>query len=199
MMDNYFKVERQRVAIIAPGPSLCKEQIDMLRESEIYTIAVGDAGRVLYPEAHVLYHADAAWWYHYRGCPDVTSVRACIEKLTYSNVAVFQRSMQQTGIDLNFPYLVTGNNSGYQAINLAMYCYPKEIILVGFDMQKKDGNHNIIGDHPKKIKRPADFNLFAQNISSLAPVLDNAGVKVYNCSLDSALTCFEKKELQNVL
>lgn len=136
---------------------------------------------------------------YYRGCPHVESVKVCMEDLNYMHTVTMRRSPHQTGIDLNFPYLVTGNNSGYQAINLAMYCNPKEIILLGYDMKARDGRHNIIGDHPKAIKRPADFNLFRDNISSLAPLLDNMCVKVYNCTVDSALTCFEKKALQDVI
>ena len=196
---SFITKDKDRVAIIAPGVSLMTSDIMALKEARVFTIAIGDAGRVKMTDADILYHADATWWYNYKGCPEVSSARICIEKLTYGNVYAMRRSPKQDGIDLNFPYLVTGNNSGYQAINLAMYSNPKEIILLGYDMKKTDGKHNIIGDHPPRIKRPADFDLFIDNISTLAPVLDNMRVKVYNCSLDSALTCFDKKELKDVL
>lgn len=199
-MSAFILHPRDKVVVLAPGSSLTHEQVNMIRDSGHYNIAIGDAGRALFPDADVLYHADAAWWYHYRGCPDSTGKKICIEPLNYYDVSRMYVSPSKTeGIDLDYPYLVTGNNSGYQAINLAMYCKPKEIILVGFDMKKRGVSHNVIGDHPKAIKRPADFNLFIENMNSLAQTLDNMNVKVYNCTLDTALKCFEQEELKNVL
>lgn len=197
---HYLQQERSRVVIMAPGSSLSYKQSEMIQESELYTIAIGDAGRVVNPNANVLYHCDAKWWNHYKGCPEFDgTLKVSLEKTEYNSIFNMRRSPTREGLDLNWPYIVTGNNSGYQAINIAMYCNPKEIILVGYDMKDRDGKHNVIGDHPKAIKRPSDFELFKNNIASLVPVLDYLGVKVYNCTIDSALDCFEKKDLKDVL
>lgn len=199
-MTHFLQEQSRRVIIMAPGSSLSIEQVNMIKEANIYTIAIGDAGRIMYPDASVLYHCDAKWWNYYEGCPEFDGkLKVSLETTEYENIFNMRRSPLREGLDLNFPYIVTGNNSGYQAINLAMYCNPKEIILVGYDMKDRDGRHNVIGDHPPAIKRPSDFELFRKNISSLAPTLDYLGVTVYNCTIDSALDCFVKKDLKDVL
>lgn len=197
--EAFLSREREKVIVIAPGSSFSKEQAEMIDNTSHYTISIGDAGRVMMRSPSVLYHADAKWWDYYDFAHLPRTLLVSMEKTRHPEVFNVRRSPNRTGLDLNFPYLVTGNNSGYQAINLAMYCNPKEIILVGYDMKDRDGKHNVIGDHPKEVKRPADFSLFIDNISNLAPLLDNMRVKVYNCTLDSALTCFEKKDLKDVL
>ena len=197
---SFLTEERKRVVILAPGSSLSSEQVNQIKNANVYTIAVGDAGRIMHPEADVLYHCDAKWWNHYQGCPEFDgTLKVSLEKTDYDRVFNMRRSPNREGIDLTFPYIVTGNNSGYQAINLAMYCNPKEIILVGYDMKDRDGRHNVIGHHPKEIRRPYDFKLFRDKITTLVPVLDYLEVKVYNCTIDSDLECFPKEVLKNVL
>lgn len=192
--------QKDRVAIMASGPSLTAEQVELVRASGVFTIAIGEAGRVSYPEADVLYHSEKTWWYHHFGVPNFKGKRVSIDKLTYSNIFALERSEQHKGIDLSFPKVVLGYNSGYQAINLAMYSKPLEIILLGFDMKNApDGRHSVTGDHPKSIRRPSNFPLFIEAMNELAPILDNLGVKVYNCTLDTALTCFPKKDLKDAL
>lgn len=192
--------QRTRIVVMAPGSSLTYQQVANIDTARIFTIAIGDAGRVMYPKADVLYHCDAKWWNYYKGCPEFDgSLKVSLEKTEYDNILQMRRSPIREGLDLNFPYIVTGNNSGYQALNLAMYCNPKEIILVGYDMKDRDGRHNVIGHHPKEVKRPYDFTLFKQKITELASTLDYLGVTVYNCTLDSDLECFPKRKLEDVL
>ena len=191
---------QEKLVIAGPGPSLSQEQIDMVRESGVHCIAIGEAGRVLYPDAQVLYHCDRKWWHHWDFCPDFKGLRVSLEDVDSDLVYEMERSELKEGLDLRYPYLVTGAHSGYQAINLAMFAQPKEIILIGYDMKDaKDGRHNIVGHHPRGVRRPYDFNLFMSTLSSLVPVLDNLGVSVYNCTIDSALTCFPRKDLTDVL
>lgn len=191
---------QERIVIAAPGPSLTQEQINMVRESGVHCITIGDVGRVMFKDAAVLYHCDRKWWEYYGCCPEFQGFKVSLEDVDSLEVFEMERSEAKEGLDLEFPYIVTGCHSGYQAINLAMFAKPKEIILIGYDMKDKpDGRHNIIGHHPQGVRRQYDFNLFISTLTSLRPVLDNMGVTVYNCTIDSALKCFETKELKNVL
>ena len=192
--------QHDKVVIAAPGPSLTQEQIDMVRDSGVHCITIGDVGRVMYPDAPVLYHCDNKWWKHYDYCPDFKGLRVSLEDVDDMRVVEMERSELTEGLDLRYPYLVTGCHSGYQAINLAMFSQPKEIILIGYDQKDtRDGRHNIIGHHPHGVRRQYDFNLFISTLTSLLPVLDNLGVNVYNCTIDSALKCFPRKDLIDVL
>ncbi len=190
--------QRDRIVIAAPGSSLTKEQISIVRESGTHCITVGDAGRVLYPDAAVLYHADSHWWKFHDYCPNFKGLKVSLDDVDDMSVVEMEKSELKEGFD-RYPYLVTGCHSGYQAINLAMFARPKEIILIGYDMKDRGGKHNVIGNHHPSVRRPYDFNLFISTLTSLVPVLDNLGVSVYNCTIDSALECWPKRDLANVL
>lgn len=197
----WHRPEYSTVVIMGPGPSLSQEQIALVEASDAFVIAVGEAGRVAYPQADVLYHCDRKWWDYYQGVPDFSGIaRVSLEQTDWDSVYQAPRSPLTEGLDLKFPYLVTGNNSGYQAINLAVHFKPNKIILIGYDMKDSaDGRHNIVGHHPAEIRRPYDFSHFIQNISTLPNVLEKLGITVYNSTIDTDLKCFPRKELADAL
>lgn len=188
-----------QVVVIGPGPSLSAEQITMLRGSDAITIAVGDAGRVMMPDADIMYHCDRKYWIHYKGCPDFQGVRVSLEDTQFEDIFQVKESEQKEGLVTTFPEIVIGNNSGYQAISLAAHFRPKEIILIGYDMKHKGGQENCIGKHPDEIRRRHDFPLFIGSIQKLVKPLYDLGISVYNCTIDSDLNCFPKKGLTDVL
>lgn len=188
--------------IMAPGPSLTKHQVVLATESGALTVGIGDVGRLYDIDVH--YHCDAKWWNYYRGCPDSRAkVKFSLEQSLYPEIKCLERSELPSGeLDFTYPKIVTGNNSGYQAINVAWHSLPymERLILIGYDLKDtEDGKHNIIGHHPKEIRRPYNFQLFRENIQSLAPFLANKGIKVYNCTIDSALQGYERAKLEDVL
>lgn len=188
-----------QVVVIAPGPSLSAEQIDMVRNSAAISITIGDAGRVMFPDADILYHCDRKYWQHYKGCPEFEGVRVSLEDTQFSDVYQVKESEEKAGAVTNFPEIVIGNNSGYQAISLAVHFHPKEIILLGYDMKHSGKQENCIGRHPDEIRRPHQFPMFIYSISQLVKPLSDMGITVYNCTIDSDLNCFQKKGLADVL
>lgn len=188
-----------QVVVVAPGPSLSAEQIDLIRNSDAVSITVGDAGRAMFPDADILYHCDRKYWEHYNGCPEFQGVRVSLEDTEFPNVYQVKESDQKVGIVTNFPEIVIGNNSGHQAISLAIHFHPKEIILVGYDMKHKDKQESCIGRHPEGVRRPHQFPMFIYSINQLVKPLYDMGIAVYNCTIDSDLHCFPKKGLADVL
>lgn len=188
------------IVCIAPGPSLTEEQCQTVMEAGKFTIAIGNAGRYA-PYADILYHCDRKWWEYHRGAPyfygDAKVSLEAVGK-QYPEIRRVLQSGRSTGYD-NAPYVVTGRNSGYQAINLALHFKPKKIILLGYDMQDKDGKHNIDGDHPPGLKRRFSPEQYMPFYTSLADTLEEECIAVYNCTLNTALTCFEQRELKDVL
>lgn len=188
-----------QIVIIAPGPSLTEEQVNMVMKAGKFTIAVGEAWRyALY--ADILYHADGTWWKYHQGCPEFRGdLKISHDPTGIPGIKRVLGSLQSEGFDVA-PYVVSGGNSGYQAINIATFFQPREIILVGFDMKDAaDGRHLMTGDHPRGVKRPFNPERKVKAFSSLVEPLEAVGIKVYNCTLDTALTCFEKRELIDVL
>lgn len=93
-----------------------------------------------------------------------------------------------------------GNNSGYQAINLAYLLGATKIILLGFDMKRTAGKTHFFGDHPyhKPTQGPNDQVMlrWCRNFVHLQADLKSEGVTVYNATRDSVLTAFEKRALE---
>lgn len=192
--------QRDTVAIIAPGPSLRKEDIEALyRRPDIFTIAIGDAWR-WHPHADILYHCDYRWWNYYKYVPEFKGgQRVSFDDLWRPDVHKLLGTVAREGLSLTPPSIVTGQSSGYQALNLAVHFKPKTIIITGMDMKDTNGKHNIIGQHPIGVKMPCNFKKLISNFDSTLKPLAELGITVYNCTRDSALECFPKKDLKDVL
>lgn len=93
-----------------------------------------------------------------------------------------------------------GSNSGYQAINLAYLLGAKSIILLGFDMKRKNGQTHFFGDHPYHTNSQGPNDAIMQRwcgyFVELAKDLKEEGVQVYNATRETALTAFEQRELE---
>jgi hypothetical protein len=98
----------------------------------------------------------------------------------------------------NDPERVGGSCSGGSAINLAYLFGATQIILLGFDMQRTGPNGNWHRWHSMQAKAD-DYKDFMPHIVAMAEPLRAAGVEVWNTSLDSALTCFPKRRLEDFL
>lgn len=95
--------------------------------------------------------------------------------------------------------LMTGQNSGYQAINLAYLLGAARIVLLGFDMKRgADGRAHWFGDHPVQTQDYI-YSAMLQNFPKLARRLKELGIEVINCTPDSALDAFPRNELARVL
>lgn len=104
------------------------------------------------------------------------------------------------GLSLDPEYLVTGRNSGYQAINLAVLAGAKMIILLGYDSSEPQRGKptHWFGDHPRR--EPDNvFAIYRQSFKVGAKEIIAAGVRVINCSPGSAVDAFEKMELEQAL
>jgi hypothetical protein len=95
-----------------------------------------------------------------------------------------------------------GNNSGYQAINLAYLFGATKIILLGFDMKVEAGKIHFFGNHPyHKPGQGPNNDVMARwcgNFVKLAQDLVNEGVEVINATRSTALKTFPIKTLEEL-
>ncbi len=163
----------------------------------------------------MLYACDATWWHEY---PEAQKFRG--RKFTIDESCVFEAVQclgQSPNIGLSFDPQVLhtgqarlpdkskifgGGNSGYQAVNLAVHLGARQIILLGFDMKagpKGQAHHH--GAHPRPMNNPTPDNYvrWAAGFWTMLADLKRARVKVINCTPGSALDCFPKAELWDVL
>jgi hypothetical protein len=90
-----------------------------------------------------------------------------------------------------------GQNSGFQAINLAILFGARRIVLVGFDMRNIGNKRHFFGDHPKEL-RNTDPSGFVRNFDRAARNLP-VDVHIINATPDSALKCFPSVALDKAL
>jgi hypothetical protein len=187
----------ETAVVIASGPSAKEANFEALGGYRV--IAVNESWK-LYPNADALYACDRAWWDLHRGCPDFTGL-----KITEDTRAARTYGLQRVEIDraahamlVEKPgHIGNGGNSGFQAVNIAVQTGVKRIILIGFDYQGEHWH----GDHPRPLNNPTSDKLatWAKRLDAVAPELARLGVEVLNASPASALTAFQKIEMERRL
>lgn len=200
----------ETVVCVASGPSLTIDQLARVREARAQglcrVIAVNDNYRVA-PFADVLYACDLKWWGHHyqlmRSDPAAcflgelwSGSRAAAAKY---NGLFFVEGLSRPGLSKSYTTIHHGGNSGYQAIGLAHQFGAARIVLIGYDMQRTGGRSHWFGDHPKGWTNAPGLARWVANYHALARDLIEAGVVVVNCTIETALTCFDRVALEEIL
>lgn len=183
---------------LASGPSMCREDAEAVR-GRGKVIAIGNTGE-LAPWADVLYSADASWWRQYGDRHKAfTGRRVALaqDELPAGVEGLPHRNEPGLGPDC----IHTGCNSGYQAINLAFLEGATTIVLIGYDMQHTGGRHHWHADHPRPLGNfnPGMPELCRPKFTPLARDLRERGVRCVNASRETALECFERIPLVDLL
>ena len=199
--------------LIGGGESLTVAQVHYVGAAHaagrVRVIAVNDAYRVA-PFADLCYFADAEWWTWHKDRPDFQafagqkcSISDSSAKITDPAVHILQNANgrgHSYGLSLDPKQIVTGKNSGYQALNIAVLAGAKTIILLGFDAREPTPTSKThwFGDHPiiEPVTAYADYR---RAFSAGERAILAAGVRVINCSPGSAIDSFEKLTLEEAL
>jgi len=197
-----------RVVIVGGGPSVRAqvEQWNPWSAQSWSVIAINEAWRLLPVERiDMLYACDVEWWRVNDGAQFLKA--ACCIKASQDERACKQwpdidRVWMQDPQRFVFGEkgeIGGGGNSGFQALNLAVSMGATEIALVGFDYTIDRGTH-WHGDHVAPLWNPFrdTCRKWVEDMTKAAPQIAAAGVTVWNCSPESALTCFEKRDLSIV-
>lgn len=186
------------IVLLGGGLSLTAEDVDHCR-GRARVIAINDGHR-LAPWADVLYAADEKWWRHYEGVPTFTGLRYSLQRGAGDWGVTVLHNTGPHGLELNPTGLRTGMNSGYQAMNLAVHLGASRVVLLGYDMQRQDGRpSHWFGEHPAAIQSSAPYESFLACFDFIVEPLKRLGVEVVNCSRRTALTCFRRAPLSEVL
>lgn len=179
------------VIVAASGPSLPASVDDCLL-SGLPIIAVNDAYRLL-PSADILYACDYEWWaVHAEATKGFKGERWTSHDKSREDPPEGLRIVP--GIhSLDFAFdgdaIAYGNNSGFQAVNLAFMWGASEVYLVGFDMRAVKGKAHFFGDHPKPLRNARAYASFINAFTHAAKALP-PDRKIFNCTPGSALRCF---------
>lgn len=149
----------------------------------------------------MLYFCDRRWYEWHKPAVDMfEGLRVTLENLTLqADLAVESlRDYGPTGMPPSNDGVTNGRNSGFQALQLAIWLGAKRILLLGFDMKEKDGRAHWHAEHPI----PTPGNIYGSMIecfNGIAPELKKRGIEVINASPDSALKCFPKMTVAEAL
>lgn len=180
---------------MATGESLTQAQADYVR-GKARVIAVNDAYK-LAPWADVLFAADAKWWrVHMPNLGGFAGLMVGAQEVEFSRVNVIKHDKNGEKHKFEDTGCVQGNNSGAEALQLAWHLTGSPLIVaLGCDCV---GRH-FFGDHPAPLRSGQNTGTYAWGFEHVAKHLAARGVKVWNCSPISALKCFEKARLEDVL
>jgi len=187
------------VVIIAGGPSLTRADVAMCEDAGLPLLGINNAFRI--GQLNILYACDAKWWKLYHDEVPARLAKFSLEDSGFNDVFQLQ-STKSDKISFEWPYVGLGKNSGFQALNLAMLLGFKTILLLGYDMQYgPKGESHWHGDHPKGLNNAPETRLptWIEHFNDVAPTIRDAGIEVINCSRSTALKCFPRYELEDVL
>jgi len=201
----------ETAAILASGPSMTRAQAEAVKgrcrviavnNQGIDTESDGEVVPAFAPWADILFAADAKWWrcYHKQALKFAGRKVTVRATLPWPEVYSLVQSIEYASFDPRPTHLVSGGNSGYMAVHLAMHLGAKRILLIGFDM--KDGRlrrRHWFGNHPGRLNSRGNYNGWNRAFEKLAKVLPDMGVEVINCTPDSALRCFRRSSLEDAL
>lgn len=184
-------------AILAGGPSMSQEIADSLR-GKCRVIVVNDTYK-LAPWADVLYAADWQWWNYHVEAQKFAGMRVGIYPVLPHLDILYLLNGGYGGIDYRRTHLRTGKNGGFQAVHLAYHFGAKQILLCGFDMRDVNGKAHWHGEHPKQVNKERPYATWIKLFTHAAPLYVAHGISIINCTPDSALHCFKKRKLEDVL
>lgn len=90
-----------------------------------------------------------------------------------------------------------GGNSGYQAVQLALFFGAARVILLGYDMQFRGEQSHWHGDH-KRLGNPIKSKMRAWHVA-FAEMPHTMRSRVVNASRETALRCFRRVTLDDCL
>ncbi len=189
---------RETWVVIASGPSLTQAQVDYC-QGRARVLAINDNFR-LAPWADCLYACDLKWWdWNHDDALEFESEKWTQDKKAADKYGLFYiESSSKLGLSVDKSVIHQGCNGGYQAINLAYHFGAERIVLIGYDMKiGKDGRSHWFGDHKDSVR--SNYGSWLPLYGSIASHAKEIGLDIVNCTMDSALTCFRKADLREIL
>ncbi len=140
---------------------------------------------------------DRKWWHEYGG-----KVDAEMEMWTGSREAAriyglnFVPSEPGGGISERNDRVRQGGSSGFLAMSLALHFGAKKVVLLGYDMQAKDGKLHWHADHGPKLGNPVPDRMkkWVEWFNQVGKATDT----VVNATRESALKCFPSFDLKDL-
>lgn len=191
--------------LLATGPSLTEEVIETIRpyhnSGKVRVFGCNDSYKLCnFLDVH--YACDKAWW-EYNGmdtlhnlpstCHVWTQDPESAQKFHINHISGEHRKGLYIK-DRNLIYF--GSNSGFQLLNLAYHYGIRKFLLAGYNMTPVGDKNHFFGNHPSKLQKSSPYGKFVLEFATIQKEIREL---VINCTPNSALTCFVKRDLKEVL
>lgn len=202
----------QTVAILAAGPSMTKEQCDVVRDRGWYAIAINEIWRMA-PWAPARYGCDWQWWKHCRPRPDEFDGLCILGNLPVKDSKYLPDDMKWQAKTLR--YMPTragytrmlwagretgaGSNSAFQAANFAVRCGSTRLILLGVDCHSPNRHCHANHTYPQApIQKKSLMKTWIRAWEFAAKDFAERDIKCINCSPGSSVTVFKRMDVKDV-
>lgn len=183
------KWKGRNVAVLATGPSLTVEDCEAVRDAGFLTIGVNSAWKFA-PWIDVLYAGDNRYWKAFYKEIDAAGIKA--KRYSRSSNAEKAVGAKYVKTRMKGDY-----NSGQLAIEMAVNAGAELIVMLGFDASVENGVH-CHGSHGKTPDpNPARCKRWLGQFERIPKFYPNANI--VNCSRQTAIECFPRDTLENVL
>lgn len=209
LFDLFSDDEPRIGVVIGTGPSLTQDQIDKVSHLKRFGV-----NRAFEFDVDVLVGCNYQFWEHY--WPEVKDLR-CHKWTTRPQLEGkypglnYIREEWIDGLSRDKRYIAAHHGSGPQAVNMAYHYGCEIIILIGWDMRfpgkvdrhnYKDPRHYFGEDDLTEVHWPmtgpqGELTGLIKEMETIRP--EDYGIEIYNCTPDSAMTCFPMVDLDAVL
>lgn len=205
MHSKYWSIPQvwsgDTVFVIGGGPSLAGFDSRVLDGRRV--IAVNCAFRL--GQFDVMFYGDPLWPDLYgKGLEDFGGLKITVreEHLNRPGIRVVFREAHAMGLSTKPAVLHWNLSSGACAINLATLLGAGKIVLLGFDMQQKNGHNNYHRDYLHKDGTHAsvgNYEVMRNRFPPIARDLEKLNIPCINACPDSAIDCFPKCTIEEAV
>lgn len=177
----------------ASGPSLTADDIERVRVwreeagTQAKAVVVANTTFRAAPWADALFAIDRDWWKTY-----INEINATFLGQRFS------KNKQHPSYNVtHLPEFESYANSGAGCISMAAQAGAASIILLGFDCQHSGGISHWHGDHPNHLGNAGLTHQWLDKFAQLAD--DFKHIEIINASRETAITCFPRARLEDLL
>jgi len=194
----------ETVFILGGGPTLNDINLDLIKHRKVIGInnAYGDPngdGYIPRDWVDICFFADQRWrQWHSKDIQKFKGMVVTCRSTLHGKSGMFGLHRGQAeGLEERPQFLAWNKSSGGAAINLAYHLGATTCVLLGYDMRRVGNRANWHHDHPAPQKNP--YERFLLPYAKVAKDADRLGMKIINCTLESALRVFPIMSLERFL
>ena len=178
----------KQVFILASGPSLASIDLSLLERR----IVIGlNRSSLIFPDTHYHCTMDERLFREYGDVLRKSRYLFTLPDRPFG-IPISLLGAEDFSFDLARG-IYSGYTVAYFALQVAVFMGFERVYYVGLDLKHEAGRTHFFGnDAVSKNHEQTEFPRMARMLQYAAETLSTSKVKVYNCSPDSTLTCFEK-------